>query len=97
MSQSGDKNNSFIYLLNAMERAAMEEHPAEHGYAKKREAVLRYVADLEAIRSATLPIKELREIYGLLLAKAARGELTTCERTVREHIAKLIDGSEVTR
>jgi hypothetical protein len=33
---------------------------------------------------------ELREIYGLLLAKAKRGELTVCERTVRERIAKLL-------
>ena len=34
----------FVYLLNAMERAAQEENPAAHGYAAKRRAVLDYVA-----------------------------------------------------
>lgn len=35
---------AFGYLLNAMERAAQAENPAEQGYAEKREAVLDYVA-----------------------------------------------------
>ncbi len=37
----------FVYVLNAMERAAQQEAPAEHGYAAKRAAVLEYVADRE--------------------------------------------------
>jgi hypothetical protein len=36
----------FIYKLNAMERAAQEEHPVEHDYAGKRRAVLEFVQSL---------------------------------------------------
>lgn len=39
---------AFEYLLNAMERAAQEENPAEHGYADKRSAVFAYVRNLES-------------------------------------------------
>ena len=39
---------TFEYLLNAMDRAAMENHPAEHGYGAKRKAVLNYVSKLQS-------------------------------------------------
>lgn len=38
----------FIYLLNAFEAAAHDDAPADVGYAAKRQAVLDYVAKLEA-------------------------------------------------
>lgn len=46
--------SQFEYLLNAMERAAQEEKPAEHGYAEKRRAVLDFVRDLEGRVERTL-------------------------------------------
>ena len=38
----------FGYLLNAMERAALESNPAKHNYYEKRIAVLGHVSALEA-------------------------------------------------
>ncbi len=35
----------FEYLLNAMENAAAQDNPSAHGYAGKRQMVLKYVAD----------------------------------------------------
>ena len=44
----------FVFLLNAMENAAIVQYPAEHGYWGKRQAVLDYVAKLEtALQAAT--------------------------------------------
>lgn len=37
----------FDYLLNAMENAARQQVPFDHGYGDKRRAVLQYVAALE--------------------------------------------------
>ena len=39
----------FDYLLNAFERAAQQDVPAEHGYANKRMAVLDYVAECDRL------------------------------------------------
>ena len=44
-----DMATSFEYLLNAMENAASHDNPSEHGYAKKRTAVLEYVEKLETL------------------------------------------------
>jgi hypothetical protein len=42
-----DENTEFNYLLNAMERAGQEAHPAKAGYAGKRKALLAHVRELE--------------------------------------------------
>lgn len=47
MTESGERQSKFVYLLNAMENAAQSEHPYKAGYPDKRAAVLKYVADLE--------------------------------------------------
>jgi len=53
MGSSATKS-PFIYLLNAFEAATHDDAPADVGYAEKRQAVLDYVAKLEAaVRSET--------------------------------------------
>lgn len=47
MNEASERTQ-FDYLLNAMERAAQEAHPAKAGYAGKRKALFAYVRDLEA-------------------------------------------------
>lgn len=42
-----EKNTQFNYLLNAMEHAAREAHPAKAGYAGKRKALMAHVRELE--------------------------------------------------
>jgi hypothetical protein len=42
-----EKRTQFDYLLNAMEHAAREAHPAKAGYAGKRKALFAYVRELE--------------------------------------------------
>jgi hypothetical protein len=59
--------SQFVYLLNAMERAAQAEFPAEHGYSDKRRAVLEYVAKLEAPRPEVqtwVPVEERLPAHG---------------------------------
>lgn len=46
---------------------------------------------MSASDSYTAMQEELRGIYALLVAKAKAGELTVCERTVRERIFKLLE------
>lgn len=41
------ERSKFIYLLNAMERAAQATNPAKAGYGAKRQAVLDYVRRIE--------------------------------------------------
>lgn len=74
MTESGERQSKFVYLLNAMENAAQSEHPYKAGYPDKRAAVLKYVADLEVgaafeagrgglpVRKANDPILDV-EIY----------------------------------
>lgn len=42
-----EKNTQFNYLLNAVEHAGREAHPAKAGYAGKRKALLAHVRELE--------------------------------------------------
>ena len=42
-----EQRTQFDYLLNAMEHAAHEAHPARAGYAGKRKALFSYVRELE--------------------------------------------------
>lgn len=54
--------SKFIYLLNALENAAQDNDPYGAGYPAKRQAVLDYVASLEAPRaeerrSGWIPVK----------------------------------------
>lgn len=42
-----EKNTQFNYLLNAVEHAASEAHPAKAGYAGKRKALMAHVRELE--------------------------------------------------
>lgn len=54
--------SQFIYLLNAMERAAQAENPAEHDYGAKRRAVLEYVAKLETTPPEALRIPSVQQM-----------------------------------
>lgn len=47
MSTTEQTKTEFDYLLNAFEAASQADHPAEHGYGDKREALFAYVRDLE--------------------------------------------------
>lgn len=70
---AGEPGTRFIYLLNAMERAAQAEHPAKEGYAEKRRAVLQYVESRDA---------ELRAARGCRTdPRAAAAEPETIDRT----------------
>ena len=42
-----DQTPKFVYLLNAMENASVQENPSKHGYAGHRAKVLDYVEKLE--------------------------------------------------
>lgn len=54
MSAATEKNanlrasimGEFMFLLNAMEFAAQQEHPSRHGHGDKRRAVMQYVESL---------------------------------------------------
>lgn len=62
-----DENTTFNYLLNAMERAGQEAHPAKAGYAGKRKALLAHVRKLE--RKAALA-DELDQLWNVLVNRA---------------------------
>lgn len=66
---------AFEYLLNAMELAAHEENPADHGYKAKRAAVFAYVAKLAAEKAEAERLLKLADAYfvapvGLLTDRA---------------------------
>lgn len=59
-----EKNTQFNYLLNAMEHAASEAHPAKAGYAGKRKALMAHVRELErkaALCDALVAAKQCRD------------------------------------
>jgi len=49
------QTTKFEYLLNAMENAASQDRPSDHDYFGKRQAVLKYVADLERASPGASP------------------------------------------
>jgi hypothetical protein len=81
----------FEYLLNAMEHAAAETHPAKHGYAEKRRAVLDYVATVaeiaEARKAEMLDLANKRNIVDSS-TRVARAE-ERLGRIMAEHHARV--------
>jgi hypothetical protein len=66
-------DRTFEYLLNAMESAAQQPTPADHGYADARAAVLAYVADLEQrVTIATQAIIDATAIFSQALIESQR-------------------------
>lgn len=95
-----EKNTPFNYLLNAMERAAQAERPADHGYGEKRKALLAHVRELErkAVAPGSEPFerwrKELRVCIVQLLYVAHESKSPAeCKAHPRySDVMRLVDG-----
>jgi hypothetical protein len=68
-----DENTPFNYLLNAMERAGQDAHPAKRGYAGKRKALMAHVRELE-LKAAMAD--ELEQLWNILVQRAKEAVLT---------------------
>lgn len=76
---SGDERTQFDYLLNAMEHAAREAHPAKAGYAGKRKALFAYVRDLErrvGLSTAVELLEDAREVLEVIVHDAPADEFS---------------------
>lgn len=78
---------NFIFKLNAMEAAAQEDNPAEHGYKDKRDAVLQHAERLARERDEAVAArdKERKSVSGMItLLAESRRKTEAAERALAE-------------
>lgn len=83
------------YLINAMERAGMEDNPAQHGYGEKRRKVFAAIVALRAERDAALQRAEDAEKVRVLYCAYCNTGTRVADHASREDAVKAMVAHDV--